>query len=694
MNRSPRISAGQAWPMGAHLTETGLNLAVFSADATQIECCLFSEDGTEELSRIPFAARSGDIWHMHLEGLGVGTVYGLRASGPFTPATGQRFNRHKLLLDPYAKALKGALSNDARVISYQPLAPELDLSFNTQDSAPAMPKAQVVQTDFDWEGDRPPAHPLAQSVIYEAHVKALTKRHPQVPPSQQGRYLGLCSDPMIAHFQKLGVTAVELLPVQAFVDEHFLLERGLSNHWGYNTLAYFAPEPRYGAENPLREFQTMVKRLHQAGIEVILDVVYNHSAESDELGPTFHFRGLDNTSYYHLEAGRYYQNATGTGNMLDLSHPMVLRLVMDSLRYWVETCHVDGFRFDLAPILARDESGFNPRAGFFAALLQDPVLSRVKLIAEPWDIGLGGYQLGAFPAPFSEWNDGYRDDIRRFWRGDEGMIAPLAARILASAAQFDHHGRAPQASVNFITAHDGFTLQDLVSFNDKHNLANGEDNRDGHNNNHSDNLGHEGLSDDPQICAARDRRKRNLLATLLLGQGLPMLLAGDELGHSQGGNNNAYAQDNETTWINWACADHSLIDFVAKVIALRKTYPALRQGQFLHADRQDAQGLTDVIWRRADGSVPQPKDWQDPQAKALGVELRVLDQPQAEAILIYFNAGPDLTLTLPVTARWQLLLDTTRDQIDGGEIPAVLPGQSVLLFRSAPSDGPAKGETK
>ncbi len=505
----------------------------------------------------------------------------------------------------------------------------------------------------------------------------------------RGSYLGLASDPVLEHLNRLGVTAVELLPVQAFVDDRFLIQKGLRNYWGYQTIGFFAPEPRYMARGEIWEFQTMVRRFHAAGIEVILDVVYNHTGEGDELGPTLAFRGFDNRSYYRLrEGGRYYINDTGTGNTLNLTQPMVLRMVMDSLRYWVEEMHVDGFRFDLASVLGREAHGFDPNGGFFDAIRQDPVLSRVKLIAEPWDIGPGGYQLGAYPHPFLEWNDRFRDGVRRFWRGDAGLAPDLAKRILGSSERFDHAGRAATSSVNFITAHDGFTLQDLVSYTMKHNLANGEDNRDGHSDNHSDNFGVEGASKLPTVRAARDLRRRNLLATLLLSQGTPMILAGDELGNSQQGNNNAYAQDNEIGWVDWAHEEPEFTDFVARLIALRRSRPVLRQKRFLHAKPRACDGLPDVIWRRADGATPRPEDWHDHAFRCLCVELRGAAEAceeGREALFIVFNAGGPQPLTLPDTAPgWRLILDTSRPT--SCPEPAVagleLPAHSVLVFEA------------
>lgn len=674
--------------MGASFDGDGVNFAVFSAHAEQIDLCLFSPDGRKETARIPFCDRDGDIWHMHVGGLTFGTVYGFRAHGPYAPEQGHRFNPNKLLLDPYARALEGRLRWSDALMGYKIGSPRGDLSFDTRDSAFAVPKSVVVDPSFLWGDDRPPRHAPNVSLIYEAHVKALTARHPQVEKGLRGTYLGLASDPVIDHLLRLGVTAIELLPTQAFVDDRFLVTKGLKNHWGYNTLAFFAPEPRYMSKGALWEFQTMVRRLHSAGIEVILDVVYNHTGEGDQWGPTLSFRGLDNASYYRLsDGGRHYVNDTGTGNTLNLTQPMVLRMVMDSLRYWVEMVHVDGFRFDLGTVLGRESHGFDPQGGFFDAIRQDPVLSRVKLIAEPWDIGPGGYQLGQYPHPFLEWNDQFRDGVRRFWKGDPGQTADLARRILGSAERFDHSGRSATSSVNFITAHDGFTLEDLTSYTVKRNWANGEENRDGHHENHSDNLGIEGPTDDPAILAARALRKRNLLATLFLSQGIPMILAGDELGHSQGGNNNAYAQDNEITWLHWAKADHDLTDFIAYLSALRHSHPQLTQRRFLHAGKRGADGMRDVIWRHPDAREPHGHVWHDPGFRALGVELRMAAEGKSAgpgAVLLYFNAGEQVALTLPETESWELVLDTTRPHLRSGPLPGELPAQSVLMFRSTP----------
>ncbi len=688
VNAGP-IRDGRPYPIGPSLCDGGINFAVFSANATHVYLCLFDPSGRHE-TRIPFAARTGDVWHMHVEGLAEGQLYGLRADGPYQPENGHRFNVHKLLIDPYTRALQGRLRWSDALYGYRAGAAKGDLGFDTRDSAFAMPKSMVIDTSFDWQGVSSPRRALADTVIYEAHVKSLTYLNPDIPPSLRGTYAGIAHPATIAHLQRLGITALELLPVHAFIDDRFLVDKRLVNHWGYNSIGFFTPEARYAStQRPLAEMQAMVRELHRAGIEVILDVVYNHSAESDQMGPTLAFRGLDNASCYRLAGGgRYYANDTGTGNTFDLTHPAMLRMVMDSLRFWVQDVHIDGFRFDLASVLGREAQGFDPRGGFFDAVLQDPVLAGVKLIAEPWDIGPGGYQLGAYPAPFAEWNDRARDTLRRFWRGDAGMVPDLSRRLLGSADKFDHSSRAPQASVNFITSHDGFTLQDLVSYAVKHNLANGEGGRDGHDDNHSTNMGHEGPSE--ALQPARDLHKRNLLATLMLAQGVPMVLAGDEMGHSQGGNNNAYAQDNETTWLGWRADD--LTDFIAQLTALRRDHPVLRQRLFLHA-RTRADGLADVIWRLPDGRIPEPADWQGPDLRCIGLELRMAAQGRdaPDALFIVLNAGGEIALTLPNTApAWALILDTTRPKLSYQPISAALvaPAASVLVFQPLSMEAP------
>jgi isoamylase len=681
--------AGSAQMMGATVAEGGVNFALFSAGADKVDLCLFSEDGKQEQARIPMPDRQGDIWTVHVDGLLAGARYGYRVHGVYAPEQGQRFNPNKLLLDPYARRFDGSLRWSDALMGYKVGTARADLAIDLRDSAEFMPKSVVTQAFAP--APMGPRHSYSDTVIYEAHAKGLTMQHPDIPAGLRGRYLGLCATPMLDHLKRLGVTAIELLPVHSFIDDRFLVSRGLRNYWGYQTLGFFAPDMRYASADALAEFRQMVDTFHSAGIEVILDVVYNHSGEGDELGPTLCYRGLDNASYYRLrDGGRYYINDTGTGNTLNLSHPMVLRMVMDSLRFWVRDMGVDGFRFDLGSVLGREGMGFDPGAGLLDAMRQDPTLAAAKLIAEPWDIGPGGYQLGNFPHPFAEWNDKFRDGTRRFWRGDAGMAPDFAARLLGSAGQFDHHNRPATTSVNFITAHDGFTLTDLTQFTVKRNLANGEENRDGHGDNHSDNLGVEGPSNDGRIVAARALRKRNMLATLLLAQGTPMLLAGDELGNGQGGNNNAYAQDNPTGWVTWHKAEEDLIAFAARLIALRRDHPVLRQNRFLHAATR-ADGIRDVIWRRADGAEPEAADWHDAGFRCLGLELRYAAasrNPSAEALFVLFNAGAEQPVHLPKSVTgWHLVLDTTRPAFTSehpASSPLVAPAQSVLVFANNP----------
>ncbi|WP_417270839.1 glycogen debranching protein GlgX [Celeribacter sp.] len=661
------ILPGHPSPLGATVTEGGVNFAVFSRHATNVVLCLFDEDGNET-ENVTLPEREGDVWYGFIPGMTEGQQYGLRMDGPYKPEEGHRFNPHKLLIDPYAKRLTGhPIWNDA-LFGYENGHADKDLSFDTTDSAPYMPRCVVVDPSFDWDDEPRPNHSLENSVIYEAHVKGLTAGRTDIPNA--GSYLAMASDPILEHLNTLGVTTIELLPVQAFLNEKFLLDRGLTNYWGYMTYGFFAPDPRYMQSNEITEFQQMVSRFHKAGIEVILDVVYNHTAEGSEMGPTMMFRGLDNASYYRLaEDPRYYIDDAGCGNTLDFENPFVMRLVMDSLRYWVEVMHVDGFRFDLCSALGRTRNGFNRDGPFFRAIGQDPVLNRVKLIAEPWDIGPGGYQLGAYPAPFAEWNDKYRDNIREFWRGDQGKVADLAERLSGSAPFFDHGGRPATSSLNFITAHDGFTLHDTVSYSTKHNLANGEDNRDGHSNNHSDNMGVEGPTDDPDIVAARIRRKRNLIATLMLSQGTPMILAGDELSNSQGGNNNAYCQDNEIGWVNWPEKDDPFFTFCQQAIAFRRMHPLLRQRRFLHSRQRLIDGEPDLFWRQANGDPMRQVDWDNPDLDILVAEMRMAsgtpEYVQREgALLIVLNRGDTVEITapaLPDGGAWVRRFDTSQD---------------------------------
>ena len=687
MNDHDAMTAGHPAPLGATFDGAGVNFALFSRHADRVVLCLFDDKNRE--TRIDLPERDGHVWHGHIAGLRPGQRYGYRVHGPYKPQEGHRFNPNKLLIDPYAKRLSGRLAPHDAVFGYRAGHADADLSYDRRDSASHVPRSVVVDPAFTWGDDSPLRRPMTDTVLYEAHVKGLTAGRPGIPG--RGGYLAMASDPMLDHLTKLGVTAIELLPVQAFADDRFLVDKGLTNYWGYMTYGFFAPEPRYMRDGDIAEFQQMVARFHKAGIEVILDVVYNHTAEGNELGPTLSFRGLDNASYYRLaEDRRFYVNEAGTGNVLDMDSPFTLRLVMDSLRYWVEVMHVDGFRFDLCSVLGRTRGVFDRDGPFFRAIRQDPVLNRVKLIAEPWDIGEGGYQLGAYPAPFAEWNDRYRDQLRGFWRGDPGLIGKLAKRVAGSAARFDHDGRAATSSVNFVSAHDGFTLMDTVSYAEKHNDANGEDNRDGHNHNLSDNMGIEGPTDDPGVIARRDRRRRNLIASLMLSQGTPMLLAGDELGNSQGGNNNAYCQDNAIGWVDWDNADPDFLAFCRRAIAFRKAHPILRQKRFLHSQSREQDGLPDLFWRRADGAPMRPEDWNDPDLRLLAAEMRMASGTPAYAalpgaIFVVYNNGKDQMVTVPDAPKgshWRRRLDSARD--DATDIAAEdresIAGESVVAF--------------
>jgi isoamylase len=589
MPHSLTITAGRPWPMGATFDGDGVNFAVFSDHATRMTLCLFDAAG-HELINIDLPECTGGIWHGFITGLRPGQHYGYRAHGPYRPDEGHRFNPHKLLLDPYAKQISGHPEWDDCLFGYDISSKAADLSFDTRNSGRYNSRGIVADPSFDWGTTKSPDHPWTDTILYEAHVKGMTAEwdHPA-----KGTFAAFGSDRMLDHLVNLGVTAVQLLPVQSFVNDRWLIDKGLTNYWGYMTYGFFAPDPRYLSTGALAEVQQTIARLHGAGIEVILDVVYNHTAEGSQMGPTLSYRGLDNRSYYRLaESPRYYINDTGTGNNLNLEHPMVLRMVMDSLRYWAETYRVDGFRFDLAASLGRMQHGFSREAPFFAAIRQDPVLSRLKLIAEPWDIGPGGYQMGNFPPPFAEFNDKYRDQMRRLWRGDRGLMRKLAIRLAGSALRFDRYKRPATSSINFLTAHDGFTLMDLVSYDRPRNLANGEDGRDGHNNNHSAAIGPEGPPRDKAVKAARDLRRRNLVATLMLSQGTPMFLGGDELGNSQQGNNNAFCQDNAIGWVNWAGADPAFLRFCQRMIRFRRAHPILRQARFLHSKYEPRSALS------------------------------------------------------------------------------------------------------
>ncbi len=647
---------------GAEAQE-GTNFAVFSAHASKIELCIFSEDGDREVARQALPERTGHIWHGFAPDLKPGTKYGFRAHGAYAPEQGHRFNPQKLLMDPYTRELHGQWRDHNSTYGYKKNARNVDLSFDTTDSAPFVAKSVV----SDPAVFNPAVPRLAQrwddAFIYEAHAKGLTQQHAGVPENIRGTYEGLASEPMLEHLHKLGVTAIELLPVHSFLDDAFLLEKGLRNYWGYNTIGFFAPEPRYFGPAGFAGFRAMVKRFHQAGIKVILDVVYNHTAEGDQRGPTLCYRGLDNASYYRLISGqpRYYVNDTGCGNTLNIADPHVLRMVLDSLRFWVEHMGVDGFRFDLATTLGREDHGFDPRGGFFDAIRQDPVLCDVRLIAEPWDMGPGGYRVGDFPAPFSEWNDGFRDNVKRYWRGDHHSAQELGARLLGSAGEFDKDGRRAWSSVNFITAHDGFTLNDLTSYNERHNEANGENGADGHGENLSDNCGVEGPTDDLSIQAKRDRRRRSMLATLLLSQGTPMMLAGDEMANSQNGNNNAYCQDNEIGWVDWSDAETDFARFVGMISGFRKEHAALRQDHFLHGGIRSTDQYPDVEWRSLTGTT---LDWRDPGLSSFCLLLRCSAEAtpiRDDTVFLVFNRGDAADVHLPDAPHdhhWVRAIDT------------------------------------
>lgn len=663
--------------LGAEYDGAGVNFALYSAHATRVELCFFTEDGRHEIDRVDLPMHEGEIWFGYVPGVAPGQVYGYRVHGPHAPEAGHRFNPAKLLIDPYARELRGALVWDDALFGYK--VGQDDLSLDTRDSAPFMPKAVVVDPSFDWDIDKALLTRWEDSVIYEAHVKGLTRNNPAVPETLRGTFEGLAHPEVIAHLQRIGVTAVELLPIHAFVQDRHLLEKGLSNYWGYNSLGFFAPHADYLKSGSVREVKEAVKRFHAAGIEVILDVVYNHTAEGNEMGPTLSFRGIDNASYYLLspDSPRHSFDTTGCGNTLNIDNPTVLRMVLDSLRYWVQVCHVDGFRFDLAATLGRESFGFERDGTFFAAMKQDPILSTVKLIAEPWDIGAGGYQVGGFPWPFREWNDKFRDDTRAFWRRDKGLLPAMPERLLGSPVQFNHSGRPATSSVNFLAAHDGFTLWDTLSYSDKHNAANGEDGRDGHDNNLSDNLGAEGPTEDVGINEARLRRAKAMLATLMLSQGVPMLLAGDEFGQSQQGNNNAYCQDNETAWLDWAKADGRLIAAVASLTALRRQ-TGLSQGQF--GDGTPGSLAPVASWLHPEGRAMTDEDWQNPDATCLGLHL----SGAGSDLLILLNAGDDTRFVLP-EGRWQALIDTAAEDIAVSGTPegAVDMGwQSVQVYKA------------
>jgi isoamylase len=699
-----KIYPGTPYPLGATYDGAGTNFSIFSEVAQRVELCLLDETGAE--TRIDLPETTAFCWHGYLPNVVPGQRYGFRVHGPWAPENGFRCNPAKLLLDPYAKAVEGMVQWNEAVFPYRFADPEGPP--NDADSAPFVPKCVVTNPFFDWGNDRPPRTPAHQSILYELHVKGFTQRHPDVPEDLRGTYAGLAHPAAIGHLKKLGVTAVELMPVHQFIHDGHVIERGLRNYWGYNSICYLAPHNEYAAAGgfigqQVQEFKQMVKTLHQEGIEVILDVVYNHTVEGNEKGPLLSFKGIDNAAYYRLVPGdrRYYMDYTGTGNSLNMRHPHVLQLIMDSLRYWVLELHVDGFRFDLASTLARELHDVDRLSAFFDIIQQDPVISQVKLIAEPWDVGEGGYQVGNFPPLWSEWNGKYRDEVRDFWRGADGALNELAFRFTGSSDLYATNGRRPSASINFVTAHDGFTLHDLVSYNEKHNEANYEDNRDGESHNRSWSCGVEGATEDLEVCALRARQKRNFLTTLFLSQGIPMLLAGDEIGHTQGGNNNAYCQDNEISWLDWEGADRELLDFTAELIHFRRGHPVFRRRRWFLGAAIRGCDARDIVWMRPDGEEMSEEDWHDPAGRALGVFLngqgigspdergeKVVD----DSFYLMLNAGGEaLTFRMPDRPHWGQswgrALDTAEPRMlageetcgPGGEVR--VEGRSVVVLR-------------
>ncbi|WP_423739354.1 glycogen debranching protein GlgX [Deinococcus koreensis] len=697
-----RLRPGAPYPLGATWDGKGTNFALYSENASAIELCLFDEQGHE--TRYPLTEQTAFVWHGYLPQVGPGQRYGYRVHGEYAPEKGLRFNPNVVLLDPYAKALDGTEQFDEGVFGYVPGGDDTVMQTEEQRGAPLGIVTDGVS--FDWQGDRRPTIPFHQAVIYEAHVKGLTMTHPDVPNELRGTYAGIATEPILFYLRELGITSIELMPVHQHVDDPFLLDKGLTNYWGYSTLSFFAPDVRYSAEarrgNPagaVDEFKAMVRALHQSGIEVILDVVYNHTAEGNHMGPTMSFKGIDNPTYYRLVAGdeRHYFDYTGTGNSLNVRHPQTLQLIMDSLRYWVSEMHVDGFRFDLASTLARGLHEVDQLSGFFTIIHQDPVISQVKLIAEPWDVGEGGYQVGNFPVNWAEWNGIYRDDIRAFWKGDGGLASEIGYRLTGSSDLYQNDGRKPYASINFVTAHDGFTLRDSVTYEQKHNEANQEGGNDGHNHNLTWNCGVEGETDDPAIDELRKRQQRNFLATLLLGQGTPMLLGGDEIGRTQGGNNNAYCQDNEISWYDWASLDEELLAFTKKVIGLRKAHPALHRRKFFSGRNIRGEDVRDLVWLRFDGQEMTDDDWTNGQTQSMGLfldgdgldDIDEHGEPlRDDHLLLLLSASHvDLPFQLPELGgcgAWELLLDTSDDAASGTEQAgeeSTLRGRSVKLYR-------------
>jgi glycogen operon protein len=707
-----KLLPGRPFPLGATWDGSGVNFAIFSETAERVELCLFSDLAEPEAERIPLVERTNYTWHGYLRNMVPGQLYAYRVFGPYEPERGLRFDPAKLVLDPYAKALAGQVEWSAPVFPYKLGDPGEDLAKDDHDDVLGMQKCVIVNPYFDWEEDRPLKIPLAESIIYELHVKGFTKRHPDIPDELRGTYAGLASRPAVQYLKKLGVTAVELMPVHAFLADKGLFDKGLTNYWGYNTTNFFSPESRYSASgdrgSQVAEFKSMVKVLHREGIEVILDVVYNHTSEGNHMGPLLSFRGIDNATYYRLVADnpRYYMDYTGTGNSLNARHPQVLKLIMDSLRYWIQEMHVDGFRFDLAATLARELHDVDRLSAFFDIIHQDPVISQAKLIAEPWDVGEGGYQVGNFPALWAEWNGRYRDTVRRYWKSDEGQLSDLAYRLTGSSDLYERNGRRPSASINFITAHDGFTVNDLVSYNEKHNEANGEDNQDGANDNHSWNMGAEGPTDNQDIVNAREQQKRNFLATLLLSQGVPMILMGDEAGRTQNGNNNAYCQDNELTWFDWSLDERkaALLNFTRKLIALRAAHPNLRRRNFYQDRKIRGSDVRDIVWYRPAGEEMTDEEWGLGWVRCLGVMLNGatigdVDESGApvtdDTMLLMLNCHhepigfrlPEGPSKLP----WAILIDTHEPdlvpgsrQCEPGQIIEILPLSLILASEANP----------
>ncbi|WP_207424252.1 glycogen debranching protein GlgX [Desertivirga brevis] len=703
------IYPGSPYPLGATWDGKGVNFSIYAENATGVDLCLFdSNDDSKESERIKIQERTHHVWHVYIPDMQPGQLYGYRVHGPYEPTEGHRFNANKLLIDPYAKAIAGTVQWHDALFPYEMGHPDEDLSFSKTDSAPYIPKSVVIDPNFDWEGDVAPKIPYHKSIIYEAHVKGFTQMHPDIPEEIKGSYAAIAHPVTIKYLKKLGITAIELLPVHQFVRDRYLFEKDLTNYWGYNTIGFFAPDVRYSSSGShgqqVIEFKNMVKELHKAGIEVILDVVYNHTAEGNQMGPSLSFRGIDNASYYRLveDNKRYYMDYTGCGNTLNANLPNVLRLIMDSLRYWILEMHVDGFRFDLASTLARELHEVRRLSAFFDIIHQDPVISQVKLIAEPWDIGEGGYQVGKFPPGWAEWNGMYRDCIRDYWRGEESVLGEFAERFTGSSDLYKDDYRKPTASINFITAHDGFTLHDLVSYNEKHNEANGEDNNDGDSHNRSWNCGVEGPTDDPEIIELRNKQKRNFLTTMFISQGVPMLVAGDEAGRSQGGNNNAYCQDNEISWINWADADNDLLEFTSKLIHFRRHHPVFRRRRWFKGQPIKGVGVEDINWFLPDGSEMPDEAWGDNFAKSIGVFLngkgiRTVG-PKGEPVLddhffVIFNAHYEpIEYALPTKRygkEWIKVIDTHSGYINDsreGEVFApketvMVEGRSVMVFK-------------